>query len=105
MTLGAKLRRAREQKGLKQVEVAERLKTTSQSISNYERDDRKPDIDTLQALAGVYEVKLEELLGKSRGLASAIPVDTNRIIELPVYGKVRAGAGGTALQEYLGTQP
>jgi repressor LexA len=37
-------------------------------------------------------------------LINTIPLTNEHIIELPVYGEVRAGVGGYALQEYLGTK-
>lgn len=105
MSLGKELRQARERKGLQQVDVARILKITSQSLSNYERDVREPDADTLYNLAEVYEVSVDHLLGrKGRFPADAIPVSGHRIIELPVYGEVQAGTGGYALKEFIGMQ-
>lgn len=63
MTLGERLREARENKGWNQVYVAKVLDITSQTISGYERGIRDPDTSTLKRLAQLYEVSIDYLLG------------------------------------------
>lgn len=62
--LGTRLREAREVKKLKQIDVAPLIGITSQALSNYERGDRDPDTDTLNKLAGIYNVTVDYLLGR-----------------------------------------
>ena len=54
-TLIAKLRK---EKGLSQEEFATAIGCTKQTISNYERNNRKPDYETLEAIADVFNVPM-----------------------------------------------
>jgi transcriptional regulator with XRE-family HTH domain len=66
--LGKRLCEARELKKLKQIDVAPLIGITSQALSNYERGDRDPDTDTLNKLAGIYNVTVDYLLGRDTPL-------------------------------------
>ena len=55
----------REELGLSQSEFANRIGLTQQSISLYEKEDRKPSQDVLKALADFFDVSIDYLLGKS----------------------------------------
>jgi len=61
--LGDRMRVARKKKGFTQDNVAKLLKTTYQTISNYERGIRDPDTDTLNKFAYICGVSLDWLLG------------------------------------------
>ncbi|MFS0560088.1 helix-turn-helix transcriptional regulator [Terribacillus sp. 179-K 1B1 HS] len=63
--IGKRLRYLREQRKLSQLELAKRLDIPNQNISNYEREFRQPDYETLVKLAEFYEVTTDYLLGKS----------------------------------------
>jgi transcriptional regulator with XRE-family HTH domain len=63
MTLGEKLKSIREQRGWTQSQAAERLGISSQVVSNYERDYRSPDKETLTRIAKVYNCSVDWLLG------------------------------------------
>jgi transcriptional regulator with XRE-family HTH domain len=63
LTLGDKLKSLREQRGWTQSQAAERLGISSQVVSNYERDYRSPDKETLSRIAKVYNCSLDWLLG------------------------------------------
>jgi transcriptional regulator with XRE-family HTH domain len=61
-TLGERLREAREAKGWSQTYVSQITGIHNINISNYERDFREPDVQTLALLASVYEVSLDYLI-------------------------------------------
>ena len=62
-TFGERLRYLREEKGLKQTELAKLLNLESSStISQYETLSRIPDAYILQQLADLFEVSLDYLL-------------------------------------------
>lgn len=63
MTLGEKLKKLREQRGWTQTQAAERLGVSSQVVSNYERDYRSPDKESLSNIAKIYNCSLDWLLG------------------------------------------
>ena len=63
-TLGDRLRKLRERKGLNQKEFAAKMKIPNQNVSNYERGFRQPDYETLEKFADFYEVSVDYLLGR-----------------------------------------
>jgi ribosome-binding protein aMBF1 (putative translation factor) len=63
------LRTAREQAGLKQEEVAEKLGTYASFVSKCESGERRVDVVELAMLCRIYDVNLAELL-RSLGLSS-----------------------------------
>ena len=67
-TFGGRLRRLREEKGLKQTDLAKLLKLESSStISQYENEalNRIPDAHILQKLAELFNVSIDYLLGRT----------------------------------------
>lgn len=63
MTLGENLQRLRKAKGLSQDEVAEKLFLTRQSVSKWENNQAEPGVENLKALARLYSVSVDELVG------------------------------------------
>lgn len=64
MSLGKRLKEARQKAGYTQKEAAEKLNIGNNNLSNYERDYRDPDTDTLLKLSNLYNVSTDYLLGK-----------------------------------------
>ena len=60
------LRTLRKGKDLTQEEVAEMLSVSPQSVSKWERGDTLPDITLLPALANLYKVSLDSLIGMDK---------------------------------------
>lgn len=60
--IAKQIRQLRIERGLSQAQLAERLHVTRQTVSSWERGISHPDIKTLEAMASVYEISLEELL-------------------------------------------
>lgn len=63
VNVGARIREHREKAGLTQVQLAEVVFATRQTVGNWERGATLPDIQSLQLLAGVFGVTVDELLG------------------------------------------
>ncbi len=59
---GSFLSELREQKGLKQKEVAEAIHVSDKAISRWETGRGIPDINSLQSLSDFYEVSINEIL-------------------------------------------
>jgi len=57
MTFGEKLKKARINIGMKQSELAKVLKTTNTTISNWENNVSRPDVDTVAYICGALQVK------------------------------------------------
>lgn len=62
MTLGQKIRRLKNEKGLTQKDLADQLHVTFQTISKWENDENEPDVASLKRLAAILECTLDELL-------------------------------------------
>lgn len=58
MSVGNRLRSARERKKLSQLEVSRRTTISNKALSRYETDGAEPDFDTLKILAELYEVPI-----------------------------------------------
>ena len=64
-SLGERLKLLRKERGLKQVEMAERFGQSPRAYQYYEADDRRPEYDHLLALADFFNVSLDYLVGRS----------------------------------------
>lgn len=60
----ARLRGAREKRGLNQAELAKRAGLQDSAISHFETGTRKPSFDTLRRLADALNVTTDYLLGR-----------------------------------------
>lgn len=60
-----RLREARTQKGFMQKEVAEQLEMTPRAYQYYEAGRRRPDYETLVAIADYLDVTTDYLLGRT----------------------------------------
>lgn len=77
--IGDRIKELRTNKGLTQLELADKLGFTSQTISNWESGIREPDIDALSQLANLFNVSLDYLLlGKKD--------DTHKSMKCPMCG-------------------
>lgn len=63
-TIGKRLAEIRKNKKLKQMELAEMLNVSQQVISNIERGVTAPDIEQLKKIADIYNISLDELVGR-----------------------------------------
>lgn len=63
-TIGNRLAEIRKSKKLKQMELAEMLNVSQQVISNIERGVTAPDIEQLKKIADIYNISLDQLVGR-----------------------------------------
>ena len=61
--LNQRIRELRTAKNISQVELADALGVTKQSVSNWENDNIQPSIEMLMRLAGFFSVSTDYLLG------------------------------------------
>lgn len=59
----SKLKQAREEMGITQVEVAEALKTEQNTISKYENGKIEPKIEMIGKLCDLYHISADWLIG------------------------------------------
>lgn len=64
MQIGERLAKIRKERGLTQKELADKLNMSQQVISNIERNASMPDINFLEGVADLYEISLDELIGR-----------------------------------------
>ena len=56
------IKKLREEKGMTQDELAEKLNVTRQAVSNWETGKTQPDIETLTRLAEIFDVSVERII-------------------------------------------
>ena len=61
---GQRMATLRQRKGLTQIQLAARMKTTQKMIDYYERRSPNPTLEVMQKVAGALEVSVVELLGE-----------------------------------------
>ena len=67
MAFNDRLKELRERRGISQSQLADDLSGSKSAISMYERGERNPDFDTLEAIADYFNVDMNFLLGKESG--------------------------------------
>lgn len=73
--IGDTLKRLRNMKNITSEELCTQIGIKSGSYRNYERNDRKPDYETLIKLADFYGVTTDYLLGRPDAKPPADPVE------------------------------
>lgn len=63
MTTGERIKEARRQAGITQEDLGKKLSVSASFIAQYETNNRKPKIGTLQRIADALDVPLPELMG------------------------------------------
>lgn len=100
-TLGALIARTRKEKGMTQLELAEKMGVTDKAVSKWERDLSCPDVSSLPTLAQVLGLSLEELMqGKSE-----TPAPENKVaalVEVILKGVALAMGVAVAVLSALG---
>ena len=61
-TFGMMISSLRKEKGMTQLELAEKMGVTDKAVSKWERDLSFPDINSIPKLAEVFEVSVDELM-------------------------------------------
>ncbi len=64
--IGLSISQLRKEKGLTQMDIADKLFVSHQAVSNWERGETMPDIAKLPVLAEILEVSIDKILGDSK---------------------------------------
>lgn len=102
-----RIRELRQSKSLNQEQLAEKIGLTKQAISQYERGDRKPSFDVLQALCDFFNVSSDYLLGKDNvtlrfvGKQEIEKLEAPYPTRIPVLGYVAAGIPIDAIEDIV----
>lgn len=78
--LGEQIKKLRIDKNLSQVELANKLSVTKQSVSNWENGNIMPSIDMLMKIAVFFRVTTDYLLG----LSDKHTLDTDGLTDLQI---------------------
>jgi len=86
--MGARIARLRKEEGITQVQLAELLGTSQQTITAYEVGRRRVPVSSLPKIAKLLGVSVEELIGEEakpgkRGPAPKLQQQLERITRLP----------------------
>ena len=71
------IRKLREERGMTQDELAEKLNVTRQAVSNWETGKTQPDIETLTRLAEIFDVSVERIIYGSERKERIVQVSRN----------------------------
>ena len=108
-----RLRLLRHEAKMSQAELAMRIGTSKSSINMYERGEREPGIDTLEAFANLFNVDMDFLIGKSdfrnkqdflQNVSVDLPSPTiaTSTVTFPVLGDIAAGYDKIAIEDWAG---
>ena len=93
-TLGGRIARLRKEKGMTQLELADRMGVTDKAVSKWERDVSCPDIASMPRLAEVLGAAVDELMQARPGAAAPRPKpagkQAGRLMELALKGVAAA---------------
>lgn len=76
-TFGQRLRELRNQRGISQNELSKHIGVSKSSVNMYERDEREPGFETLEAIADFFNVNMDYLLGRES--RKNISIDTSEV--------------------------
>ena len=104
-----RLRALRTGRGLSQMDFAKQIRISKSSVNMYERGEREPSFETLEAIADYFNVDMDYLLGKSDMVRKAQSIPSNIIPmpefrKIPLIGSIACGAPILAeehIEEYI----
>lgn len=81
MTIGKNIAELRKNNGMTQEQLAEMLGVSSQSISKWENGVTMPDILLLPAIAGCFDITIDELYSGPKQISKRQPIDYDDLPE------------------------
>lgn len=91
------LRKLRQSHKLTQIELAKRLGLSYSAISMYERGERQPNFETLEAIADFFNVPMSTLIEKSTPPYNNI-MPMPEMTTIPLLGSIACGEPITAVE-------
>lgn len=85
-TIGERLVTIRKQQNMTQNDLATLLQVSYQAVSRWERNENLPDVYTLQKIAKIYGVSIDEIINESNTTSSdkSIPMYLNIIVVIGI---------------------
>lgn len=81
MSCANRIRELRTDRDWTQQDLADKIGTTKQAVSQYERGVRNPDLDTVLILCDIFNVSADYLLGRSPVVPRLVDTAEMRIID------------------------
>lgn len=94
MKLGLTISKLRKEKGMTQEELAEKVNVSAQAVSKWENDISMPDISVLPVLAEIFDVSIDELLGREKVSKVEILEEEKRKDINKMFLKIKVNAEG-----------
>ena len=94
MKLGLTISKLRKEKGMTQEELAEKVNVSAQAVSKWENDISMPDISVLPVLAEIFDVTIDELLGREKVSKVEILEEEKRKDINKMFLKIKVNAEG-----------
>lgn len=99
LDVGKMIAQIRKDRGMSQIQLARKANLTKQTISNYERGERKPDYVTLETIADILNVPVSMLISREeqqQALSSIYAgyiqsAENVKSLRVPVLGSIPAG--------------
>ncbi len=86
-TPGMMISSLRKERGMTQLELAEKMGVTDKAVSKWERDLSFPDINSIPKLAEIFEVSVDELMqGKTETKESMSSNKADEIVDVALKG-------------------
>ena len=115
-TFSERLKSLRAEKGWSQQRLADELKLSKSSVNMYERGEREPGFETMEAIADTFNVDMDYLYGRT-DVKIAEPIQFNadtvppgfrplpEMTQVPLIGNIACGTPITAeenIKQYIG---
>ena len=100
MTLGEKLRKARQEAGLSQELLSEKLHVSRSAVAKWETDKGMPDIENLKAASKLLGVSLDHLLDDGESISFSSIKEAIDIESYQKGGKCRSKYDAAALAKF-----
>lgn len=80
MDTSLKLRELREEKKIKQKDLAEIMNVSPNTVSYWEQGKREPNFDDLKKLADIFDVSLDYLLGRDNSKCANLSNEQKKLL-------------------------
>lgn len=87
--IGNFLKKLRNEKGLTQEQLAEKLNTSSRAVSRWETGRNMPDLDMLIAVSAFYGVDIKEVIDGEKKDAAILPPEKEINTKIADYSRER----------------
>ncbi|GKV68638.1 hypothetical protein NCCP2716_11360 [Sporosarcina sp. NCCP-2716] len=87
MIFGERLKREREKRNWSQVDLAEKIYVSRQSVSKWETGKNYPSIEVIIELSNLFDITIDELLRSDEDLTEKIIQDSKQLkfVDLKAY--------------------